>query len=43
MLSFEKVFLLAGIVFLLILPLLLFLRVDRSAEQGPQPEVHLEM
>jgi DHA2 family multidrug resistance protein len=42
-LSFEKVFLLAGIVFLLILPLLLFLRVDRRAEQGPKPEVHLEM
>jgi MFS transporter, DHA2 family, multidrug resistance protein len=42
-LSFEKVFLLAGIVFLLILPLLLFLRVDRSAEQGEKPEVHLEM
>ncbi len=42
-LSFEKVFLLAGIVFLVILPLLLFLRVDRSAEQGHKPEVHLEM
>jgi DHA2 family multidrug resistance protein len=42
-LAFEKVFLLAGIVFLLILPLLVFLRVDRSAEQGHKPEVHLEM
>jgi MFS transporter, DHA2 family, multidrug resistance protein len=42
-LSFEKVFLLAGICFLAILPLLLFLKVDRSAEQGHKPEVHLEM
>jgi DHA2 family multidrug resistance protein len=42
-LSFEKVFLLAGICFLAILPLLLFLKVDRAAEQGPKPEVHLEM
>jgi DHA2 family multidrug resistance protein len=42
-LSFEKMFLLAGICFLVILPLLLFLKVDRSAEQGHKPEVHLEM
>jgi MFS transporter, DHA2 family, multidrug resistance protein len=42
-LSFEKVFLLGGICFLAILPLLLFLKVDRSAEQGHKPEVHLEM
>jgi len=42
-LSFEKVFLLAGICVLAILPLLLFLKVDRSAEQGHKPEVHLEM
>jgi DHA2 family multidrug resistance protein len=42
-LSFEKVFLLGGICFLAILPLLFFLKVDRSAEQGHKPEVHLEM
>ena len=44
-LSFEKMFLLAGVCFLAILPLLFFLKVDRSAESGPQPkpEVHLEM
>jgi len=42
-LSFEKMFLLAGICFLVILPLLFFLKVDRSAEQGHKPEVHLEM
>jgi DHA2 family multidrug resistance protein len=42
--SFEKVFLLAGICFMAILPLLLFLKVDRSGEAGShQPEVHLEM
>ena len=43
-LSFEKMFLLAGICFMVILPLLLFLKVDRSAEAGsPRPEMHLEM
>ena len=43
-LSFEKMFLLAGLCFLAILPLLLFLKVDRSAEAGPsKPEVHLEI
>jgi DHA2 family multidrug resistance protein len=42
--SFEKMFLLAGICFMAILPLLLFLKVDRSAESGSaKPEVHLEM
>ncbi|HET9754543.1 MAG TPA: MFS transporter, partial [Myxococcales bacterium] len=43
-LSFEKMFLLAGICFMAILPLLLFLKVDRSAEAGMEKaEVHLEM
>ena len=47
-LSFEKVFLLAGILFLAILPLLFFLKVDRSeeksaSESGHKPEMHLEM
>jgi DHA2 family multidrug resistance protein len=43
-LSFEKVFLLAGICFLAILPLLLFLKVDRSAEGAAhKPELHVEM
>ena len=43
-LSFEKMFLLAGICFLAILPLLFFLKVDRKAEAGMEkPEVHLEM
>ncbi len=45
-LSFEKVFLLAGILFLAILPLLFFLKDDRSeekSESGHKPEMHLEM
>jgi DHA2 family multidrug resistance protein len=43
-LSFEKMFLLAGICFMAILPLLAFLKVDRAAESGQHtPEVHLEM
>ena len=43
-LSFEKMFLLAGICFIAILPLLAFLKVDRAAESGVEkPEVHLEM
>src|SRR5207253_10126981 len=37
-LSFEKMFLLAGICFMAILPLLLFLKVDRSAESGGSPK-----
>ena len=43
-LSFEKMFLLAGFCFLAILPLLFFLKVNRVAESGsPKPDVHLEM
>jgi DHA2 family multidrug resistance protein len=43
-LSFEKMFLLAGVCFMAILPLLLFLKVDRAAESGSEkPDVHLEM
>jgi DHA2 family multidrug resistance protein len=39
--SFEKTFLLSGIAFLCVLPLLFFLKVERHA--GHKPEVHLEM
>lgn len=43
-LSFEKMFLLAGICFMVVLPLLLFLKVDRSAGSGShKPDVHVEM
>jgi DHA2 family multidrug resistance protein len=45
-LSFEKMFLLAGICFIAILPLLLFLNVNRGADgasASKKPDVHLEM
>ena len=42
-LGFEKVFLLTGLVFLCVLPLLLFLKVKRlGAAAGPKIEVHVE-
>jgi DHA2 family multidrug resistance protein len=40
-LSFEKLFLLAGILFLLVLPLLLFLKTPEQS--GPVAEVHVEL
>ena len=42
-LSFEKVFLITGLLFLAVMPLLLFLKVKRSGP-GPAPriEVHVE-
>ena len=43
-LSFEKIFLLAGFCFLAILPMLLFLKTDRSTDAAShKPEAHLEM
>jgi DHA2 family multidrug resistance protein len=39
-LAFERTFYLAGVVFLLVLPLLYFLRVARS--HGPSAPIHLE-
>jgi DHA2 family multidrug resistance protein len=43
-LSFEKMFLLAGILFLLVMPMLLFLRApDESAHGGEKIEVHVEL
>jgi DHA2 family multidrug resistance protein len=45
-LSFEKMFLIAGICFIAILPLLLFLNVNRRADgasASKKPDVHLEM
>ena len=41
-LAFERMFLLAGIAFLFILPLVLFLKSPTGA-RGPKPEVHVEM
>jgi DHA2 family multidrug resistance protein len=40
-LSFEKMFLLAGIIFLLILPLLFFLKTGDTP--APKVDVHLDM
>jgi DHA2 family multidrug resistance protein len=43
-LSFEKMFLLAGILFLLVMPMLLFLRApDDKAHGGEKIEVHVEL
>ena len=41
--TFEKMFLMAGIAFLFVLPLLYFLKAPRSLGAGPKPEVHVEM
>jgi len=45
-LSFEKLFILAGIAFLCVLPLTLFLRAPTQADPGagrPAPDVHVEV
>ncbi len=42
-LSFEKLFLLTGFLFLSALPFLWFLKVKPDAAPGPRPDVHLEV
>jgi DHA2 family multidrug resistance protein len=42
-LAFERMFLLAGIGFLFILPLVLFLKAPTGGAPAPKPDVHLEM
>jgi DHA2 family multidrug resistance protein len=42
-LSFEKMFLLAGILFLLVMPMLLFLRAPDEPRSGEKIEVHVEL
>ncbi len=44
LLAFDRVFLLCGIAFLAVLPLLYFLKVpeEKKSEPGPKPEVHME-
>ena len=47
-LGFERMFMLAGIAFLFILPLVVFLKGPKfnkapGAARAPKPEVHLEM
>ncbi len=41
-LSFDRVFLFQGILFLGVLPLLLLIRVPRTAAPPPKVEVHAE-
>ena len=41
LLGFEKLFLLAGLCFLLVLPLLYFLKTPEQA--GPKADVHVEL
>jgi MFS transporter, DHA2 family, multidrug resistance protein len=43
MMTFEKMFLMAGIAFLFVLPLLYFLKAPRISRGGPKPEIHVEM
>jgi DHA2 family multidrug resistance protein len=41
--AFERVFLLAGLVFLLVLPILVFLKTDRDRHGGQHAELHMEV
>jgi DHA2 family multidrug resistance protein len=41
-LSFDKVFLLAGICFLFVIPLVVFLKRPDTETPGPKPDMHLE-
>jgi DHA2 family multidrug resistance protein len=41
-LAFERMFMLAGIAFLFILPLVIFLKKPKAAS-GPKPDIHVEM
>ncbi|HEX9100686.1 MAG TPA: DHA2 family efflux MFS transporter permease subunit, partial [Polyangia bacterium] len=43
MMTFEKMFLMAGIAFLFVLPLLYFLKAPRPTAGASKPEVHVEM
>ncbi len=42
-LAFEKMFLLAGILFLVIMPLLLFLRAPKGGQTGGKVDAHVEL
>jgi DHA2 family multidrug resistance protein len=42
-LAFEKMFLISGIAFAFVIPLLFFLKKAPTAQQGPRPDVHVEM
>lgn len=48
LISFERVFLLAGVLFFLVLPLLAFLKAPKTVEEAggvpaPKPDVHVEI
>jgi DHA2 family multidrug resistance protein len=42
LLSYNRVFLVAGVSFMLVLPLLYFLKVPRVPSGAPKPDVHME-
>jgi DHA2 family multidrug resistance protein len=42
-LAFEKMFLLAGILFLVVMPLLLFLKAPKSVAGAPKADAHVEL
>ena len=43
MITFEKMFLMAGVAFLAVLPLLTFLKAPKTAGPAPKVDVHVEM
>jgi len=48
LISFERVFLLAGVLFILVLPLLAFLKAPKleeaaGAAPAPKPDIHVEI
>jgi DHA2 family multidrug resistance protein len=42
-LAFERMFLLAGILFLAVLPLLFFLKAPKNVAGGPRADAHVEL
>jgi MFS transporter, DHA2 family, multidrug resistance protein len=42
-LAFEKMFLLAGILFVVVMPLLVFLKTPKNVAGGPKPDAHVEL
>jgi hypothetical protein len=42
LLAYNRVFLIAGASFMLVLPLLYFLKVPKVPGDAPKPEVHME-
>ena len=42
-LAFEKMFLLAGILFVVVMPLLIFLKAPKSGASGAKVDAHVEL